>query len=771
MLRHTPLVLFLALVALAAAARPAAAQLLPGWNAKQFTLERLDADRVRLGGQVEIVGEGPNAGQQIFADTVEWNLTTGEFVAEGNVVVSSAEARISAERVTFNTRTRLGTFHTASGIASLGDRAQQDISMFGSLEPDVYFYGRTIEKIGPDKYRLHQGGFTTCVQPTPRWEMVSSTATIDIGDYAVLKNAVLRVKDVPLFYLPFLYYPIQGDGRATGFLMPSYGTSTFRGQSISNAFFWAINRSQDVTLFHDWYLKTGQGAGGEYRYTTAPGSEGQLRAYWLNEHEAEFSRAGVTTTRPASRSYEVRGSLTQSLPANLRARARVDYFSSITTQQLYNNNIYDASRRQRTINGSVSGTWSNLTLTGTFLRNELFLSDTQSLVNGNAPLLNANVSSFKLAPLPVFLSLTSEASKVLYLERNAPTGADPTERDRGLARFDLLPTLRAPLTNLPFLSVNVGFSFRLTHFSQSLDDDGVQVAVPLTRRYAEMRADLLGPTFSRVFSPGNGFADRLKHIIEPSLSVSRTTNIDNQDQVVTIGNSQDVVYGGATRFNYALTNRVLIRKAAPPATAGAAATQAAAATAPREFLTVALTQSYYTDARASQTDLAYQSSGLRPPSKFSPVALVARTAPTALSDATLRLEYNHEDHFIQSISASGSMNYPIARVTAGWSSRRQVTGTADNALNTSTTLQTPDGRIGGTYSFNWDITRGVVLQQRWIGNYAAQCCGFAIEYQQYNFPGSTLYPVPQDRRFNFTFTLAGLGTFSNFFGSFGGQQR
>jgi LPS-assembly protein len=98
--------------------------------------------------------------------------------------------------------------------------------MFGGLEPDVYFYGERIEKIGEDRYRIHKGGFTTCVQPTPRWDIVSGTATIDLEDYAILRNAVLRVKDVPVFYMPIFYYPIQSDDRATGFLMPSYGNST-----------------------------------------------------------------------------------------------------------------------------------------------------------------------------------------------------------------------------------------------------------------------------------------------------------------------------------------------------------------------------------------------------------------------------------------------------------------------------------------------------------------------------------------------------------------
>ena len=46
--------------------------------------------------------------------------------------------------------------------------------------------------------------------------------------------------------------------------------------------------------------------------------------------------------------------------------------------------------------------------------------------------------------------------------------------------------------------------------------------------------------------------------------------------------------------------------------------------------------------------------------------------------------------------------------------------------------------------------------------YNAQCCGFAVEYQSFNFSGLSTRPgARRTSRFNFTFTLAGIGTFSN----------
>ena len=94
--------------------------------------------------------------------------------------------------------------------------------------------------------------------------------------------------------------------------------------------------------------------------------------------------------------------MAQSLPFGIRARARVDYFSSLTTQQLYNTNIYEASRRQRTYGGNVTGNWGGVSVTGNFQRSELFTNDTDSIVNGYAPSITANLSSKRLGRLPLY---------------------------------------------------------------------------------------------------------------------------------------------------------------------------------------------------------------------------------------------------------------------------------------------------------------------------------------------------------------------------------
>ena len=93
--------------------------------------------------------------------------------ARGHVVFVSGGNRIWADRMEYNTRTRTGTFYNARGSAILGDRGPTtDRSLFGTQEPEAAFWGEQLEKVGPKKYRITRGGFTTCVQPTPRWEIV-----------------------------------------------------------------------------------------------------------------------------------------------------------------------------------------------------------------------------------------------------------------------------------------------------------------------------------------------------------------------------------------------------------------------------------------------------------------------------------------------------------------------------------------------------------------------------------------------------------------------
>ena len=67
----------------------------------------------------------------------------------------------------------------------------------------------------------------------------------------------------------------------------------------------------------------------------------------LNEPVTHGPKATARSVVPGQRSYTVVGGMVQRLPLNLRFRANANYYSSIVTQQNYQQDIYrcDATAR------------------------------------------------------------------------------------------------------------------------------------------------------------------------------------------------------------------------------------------------------------------------------------------------------------------------------------------------------------------------------------------------------------------------------------------
>jgi LPS-assembly protein len=704
-----------------------------------------------LNGDVELPLPGGQG--KFFADQIELFGDKDLLVASGNVVFANAEGRLAAERAEFDLKKKTGTFYTASGTMPLGTAA--DPQQFGNQAADVYFWGEIIERLGDQKYKVTHGGFTTCVQPTPRWELFTGSVVLNLNDYAVAKNTVLRVKGVPVIYMPWVYYPIQDDDRATGFLLPTYGTSTLRGQAISNAFFWAIGRSQDATFFHDWFTRAGQGFGTEYRYVAAAQSFGNIKVYRIDQNEHEYTDNGVTSTLPATKSLELAGNMNHLVSRNIRARARLEYFSDVTTQQLYYQDLYKATRNNRLIEGGLTAAFGPTSTSLLYQRSEYFNDADSSTLYGSTPRVTTTVAPQRIFGSPVYASLNTEYS---YLpSRSISDGVVTSDNSHG--RFDMTPTLRAPLSRLTFLSVNTSVNYRATYYSRSAGPTGGTVSDPYFRQYSSMHTDIVGPVFTRIWDrPTSVFAERLKHVIEPAFSVDMTSRIADFAKTPVVSDVSEFVVGSAGQLTYGLTNRFF----AKGKTVGDKRGQT------REFITVGIQQTAYTNPQSAQYDSAYQSAfGYPFPRDRSPVALTGRVSPTSLLDGNLRAEYDTYGLGLQLLSAGGGINSRRASFNANYSWRDL---NDSNFMSASTTMRWLDGRANGTYSLSWDIGRSYVVSQSIVGSYLAQCCGLQLEFQKFNYPESSGIPIASDTRFNFGFVLAGLGTFSNFFGAFGGQR-
>lgn len=728
-------------------AAPVPRRVPPPLNAPPNTPDRLVATAEAVPGYVQIVCDDA----QLFAREVEVDQAHDLFKAVGDVVFIEGAQRITADRLEFNTKTKLGTFWNAQGIMTIAGKADPK-SMFGSTEADAYFYGEKVEKIGPEKYRLINGTFTTCVQPTPRWDLSAAQIVLVKDKRAVMRGAVLRIKNVPVLYLPWMYYPINKGDRATGFLMPGYGRSTVRGQILSNAFFWAINRSQDATFNYDYTSKAGSGYGVEYRYLESQGSQGNAKFTVLNG--STTNAESVFTTR----SYLADAALVQQLGTRWQLRSNVNYTNNIQSQQYSQQDIYRSSNPTRSAAANVQGSVGRVRLSGEAGITDIFTgTDGKAVRYGSLPTIRAELPSSPIGKSRVYAGIGSEFSALV---RQNEVGNPAT--DLGLMRFDVNPTVRAPIGRLPFLRITANAGMRFTYWSEQLSASGAQVQTPLHRQLFDAGATFTGPTFSRIFdTPSSKYATRWKHVIEPSLNISKTTAFADFGKVPR-NDGVDYLVGGVTNVTYGLSNSLLAKR---PTSSGTSAAN--------EIASIQVRQTYYSTAAAASYDPQYQTSlGASSISKWSPMSISARVQPASVFNLQAQAEYDTTHKEIRSTSIGGGVQSRLANVNASWSKQFFVKGLSgfDNpnalyhSLNASANLRTQDNHLGANWSWSYDFQQKRQLQQRVVAHYSSQCCGIAAEFQTRYLGLST---IQQDHIFNLSFSLAGIGTFSNLLGSFG----
>jgi hypothetical protein len=441
----------------------------------------------------------------------------------------------------------------------------------------------------------------------------------------------------------------------------------------------------------------------------------------------------------------------------LRLSANANYFSSLRSQQRNQQNVFAATNVTRTYGVNVAGSWKGNSVSGTVERNEYFTTETDSNITGSQPRVHYSRAETPIGSLPLYFGASSE---YVTLIRSVKTATKTT--DSGLSRVDLFPTLRFPFTKLSFLTFNSSLGFRATRWSESQEDNGTRLPEPISRRYFTMASTITGPVLTRIWNtPRRNYAQKFKHVIEPFVTLSRTTAIDNAKNIVALEGA-DFAVGNVTSAAYGLNNRLYAKKESA-----------------REIVTVGISQTYYTDQAAAERDRQYQSNnftGTAKPTHYSPVAIQVHVSPTTATDVSFRTEYDTQFNALRTLSANGGLALGWVVENAGWSVNRFIPGfntalSATHYLNSTTVVRKPGNAFSATYQFNYDVKGQEFLNHRLITHYNSQCCGIAVEYQKFNYGANAArIGVARDHRFNLSFTLAGIGTFSDLFGAFGGQQ-
>ncbi len=408
---------------------------------------------------------------RLQADFVRYIPATSMVFAEGNVIIDQGEARITAQSVEYNLETDTGTFTDARGIA----------------EPSIYFMAERIEKLSANELMLHNARFTACTQPIPYWSFKMRRGLLRLGEYAYLHDLTFRVGRVPIFYSPYFVWPIKTD-RASGLLFPQFGFSERNGTVLSQAFYWAMRRNMDATIYVDYLSKAGYGIGTEYRYVISEAGRGNFSGYFIQDQVAkEEKEPGVPIDRWVINSqHRQQIGLDWNLVANANLISDFDYY------QDFARDIRLSSNPQAVSDLFLSRNWGFYSLNMRAERREQLVqvaidpslgddflaTREETIVRWIRPEAELRARRQRLGDSPFFLTLESSAS-------NFKKG----EEDESYQRVDAFPTLSSQLSPVPWLDIDASAGVRDTYYSKSQGQDLGCDNIPGTGDYGEGNGD------------------------------------------------------------------------------------------------------------------------------------------------------------------------------------------------------------------------------------------------------------------------------------------
>ncbi|MDR3504126.1 MAG: LPS-assembly protein LptD [Legionella sp.] len=276
----------------------------------------------------------------VYRDTKTNQITRIEFL--GNVHYLEPDKLMIARKASINPQDKSGQtedviyrFNTNKGRALLPAWGRASL----------------MQRFANSDYLLNQATYTTCAPQDKAWMLEAKSIKIDDKKkVGVARNVKLRIREWPVFYLPYLSFPTSKE-RKSGFLMPVVGYSNVGGFDLGVPYYWNMAPNYDLTLTPHLYTERGVMLGADYRYLTGKSSgiisgtflpqDAAFRNF-LHDHEWEFPRLRHNSTNRWSL-----GVLESTLLApNLRFNANVQQVSDDYYFQDFSSNLAFITQRQ-----------------------------------------------------------------------------------------------------------------------------------------------------------------------------------------------------------------------------------------------------------------------------------------------------------------------------------------------------------------------------------------------------------------------------------------
>ena len=754
----------------------------------------------------------------IHADRATYDSDTGEVEAEGNLLLEGGPSNehIEASRGRYDLQNETGRFEDAKG--SVGFKLKSRRTVFTTTNP-FFFTGHVIEKLGPDHYMVTDGTVTTCELPRPKWEFAAQRINIEVGGHATIYHSNFRLEGIPILYFPFATHPLQKNPRESGFLVPSIGRSSTRGNTAGESIFWAINRSMDLLAGTEYFSKRGWAPDAEFRARPTDNSFADLTYYsvfdrGINQctklHPCNVDQGGT----------EVRLNTEGEFRHNFRSVANIDYLSSYVFRLAFSDVFAQAVNSEVRSQAFLSNATGGVFINGDMSRYQDFQSTTPGDVITilHAPGGEVSTVDRQLWGTPFHGSFDADADGLSRSEpgfRTAPL----------VGRFDLNPAISMPRVFRGW-AFRPAIALRDTIYSQqlhpaagtSLTEFGAAVSNTLNRKSIEGSAELRPPAIDRIFDR-EILGRKWKHVVEPRIVYDYVAGVSNFDRVLRF-DERDVL-SDTNEVEYSVVNRLYAKRTSPvdekcptdamPAliVGGAPApshipwerggaplaanpqslnlqqtepqpgSQRKCSRQPdtREIVSWELAQKYFFDptfggalvpGRSNVFISTVDLTGigfLTEPRHLSPLISRLRVGTTRSSDLEWDADY---DFFVGRLNSSTFLfNYHVGLFTLGAGDAflhvpgepASTTGSPSkfNQFRTVLGYGSANKRgFSGATNLGFDAELGQVQYGAVQLAYKWDCCGVDVEYRRFN-----LASVRNENQYRFTFSLANVGAFGN----------
>jgi LPS-assembly protein len=245
---------------------------------------------------------------------------------QGDVVIERNQLRIRTDSARYDSQqdqvTVEGNVHVdTTGMAVDARRGDMWIPDSKYSFNDVEFFipqsrlhggAYAVASTGTDTFRLSDANLTSCPPDDVDWLLSADSIDIDHADeYGSAKDVWIEFQHVPIFYTPYIEFPI-GDKRRSGLLAPEISQSSSRGVELLIPWYWNIAPQMDAIIAPHNMSRRGLALDGQYRYLTHS-TEGQFDASYLADDN-------ITGTERYALKYLQQSKLTSNVRLNIDYR-------------------------------------------------------------------------------------------------------------------------------------------------------------------------------------------------------------------------------------------------------------------------------------------------------------------------------------------------------------------------------------------------------------------------------------------------------------------